>query len=459
MEIIADLHLHSKYSRAVSPQMTLPVMIQFAKQKGLGLLTTGDWTHPLWMREIKQNLEESEQGIYELKSSASAKASADKQNSKFGNEPKFILTVEVSSIYSQGGKVRRIHSLLFAPSIEVAERMNAELVKRGCNVHSDGRPIVGLTPRNLLEILMGLDERCFLIPCHAWTPWFSLYGSMSGFDSIDECFGDYSKYIYGIETGLSSDPSMNWRIKELETRSIISSSDSHSPIKMGRESTVFVPKNGISNFKFQISNLTYDDIRLAIMQDSKAKLKIGYTIEFYPEEGKYHYTGHRNCKIVYSPEETKKKGKICPVCGKNLTVGVMERVEALAGSAENIKNQTGKSGVLWITDPRKIHPPFAKLVPLNEIIAETLGSPATSLKVKALFDQLTNTLGSEFEILLKIPVDDVEKLAGEKLAGAILKVRNGKIFIAPGYDGEYGVVKIESVGKKEELQPEQEALF
>ena len=196
MEVIADLHLHSKYSRAVSPQMTLPVMTQFAKQKGLGLLTTGDWTHPLWMREIKQNLEESEQGIYELKSSASAKASADKQNSKFGNEPRFILTVEVSSIYSQGGKVRRIHSLLFAPSIEVAERMNAELVKRGCNVHSDGRPIVGLTPRNLLEILMGLDERCFLIPCHAWTPWFSLYGSMSWFYSIDECFGDYSKYIY-----------------------------------------------------------------------------------------------------------------------------------------------------------------------------------------------------------------------------------------------------------------------
>lgn len=477
MEIIADLHLHSKYSRAVSQSMTLPVMTQFARQKGINLLTTGDWTHPLWMREIKSELEETDEGIYQLKSQNS-KGKSESQNSEIGNEPKFILSVEVSSIYSQGGKVRRIHSLLFVPSIEVAEKMNAELVKRGCNIHSDGRPIVGLTPRNLLEILMEIDDRCFLIPCHAWTPWFSLYGSMSGFDSIEECFGEYSKYIYGIETGLSSDPAMNWRIKDLQSRSILSFSDSHSPMKMGRESTVF-----------ELEKLTFDNLKKAIMQPSlkgitgststtsiKGSLahsprgtrdtfgtldtpRIKYTIEFYPEEGKYHYTGHRNCKVVYSPEDTKKKGKICPVCGKSLTVGVMERVEALAGSAENIKTQTGKSGIAWITDPAKLHPPYAKLVPLNEIIAESLGSPATSVKVKALFDQLTTSIGSEFDILLKISVDEIQKVAGEAVAEAILKVRNGNIYISPGYDGEYGVVKIESEEKSPEKQPEQEALF
>src|SRR3990167_4994861 len=311
MEVIADLHLHSKYSRAVSQSMTLPIMAQFARQKGLKLLTTGDWTHPVWLREIKNQLQEVDQGIYSLK--------MDDERLKIDeNDPRFILSVEVSSIYSQGGKVRRIHCLLFAPSIEVAEKMNQELVKRGCNVSSDGRPIVGLTPPNILEILIGIDEKSFLIPCHVWTPWFSLYGSMSGFDSIDECFGDYSKYIYGVETGLSSDPSMNWRIKELEKRSILSFSDSHSPMKMGRESTVF-----------ELQQLTFDNIKKAIMRSS-AKDKIAYTVEFYPEEGKYHYTGHRNCKIVYSPKDTKEKGKICPVCHKNLTVGVMERVEALA---------------------------------------------------------------------------------------------------------------------------------
>ena len=387
-------------------------------------------------------------------------------NQQINQDSRFILSVEISSIYSQGGKVRRIHSLLFAPSIEIAEKMNAELVKRGCNIHSDGRPIVGLTPRNLLEILMGIDKRCFLIPCHAWTPWFSLYGSMSGFDSIEECFGDYEKYIYGIETGLSSDPSMNWRIKELQSRSILSFSDSHSPMKMGRESTVF-----------ELEKLTFDNIKKAIMAPSQLSVlssrlsesgssvtqltgkpktgkliaengkqktdnRIKYTIEFYPEEGKYHYTGHRNCKVVYSPAETKEKGTKCPVCGKNLTVGVMERVEDLAGSPENIKIQTGKSGIAWITDPAKKHPPYAKLVPLNEIIAESLGSPATSIKVKALFDLLTAKFGSEFEILLKTPIDEIEKIAGDKLAEAILKVRNGSIFISPGYDGEYGIVRI-----------------
>lgn len=434
MEVIADLHLHSKYSRAVSPQMVLPTMVAFAKQKGMRLLTTGDWTHPLWLREIKQNLIESEQGVYSLK------------DSKDKLDPKYILTVEVSSIYSQGGKTRRIHSLLFAPNIEAAEKFNQKLVKRGANLNSDGRPIVGIKPPELLEMLMEIDERSFLIPCHAWTPWFSLYGSMSGFDSIDECFGDYSKYIYGVETGLSSDPAMNWRIPELTKRSILSFSDSHSPIKMGRESTVF-----------ELEKLTFDNIKNAIMRKS-AKDKIAYTIEFYPEEGKYHYTGHRNCRVVYSPEETKKKGTTCPVCSRGLTVGVMERVEELAKSLEKTSENMGKSGVKWIADPKKNHPPFAKLVPLNEIIAETIGSPAASVKVKALFDEVTANFGSEFEVLLKTPVDEISKSFGEELAESILKVRNGNIFISPGYDGEYGKVKIEAENKKEDKKAQEKQL-
>lgn len=419
MEVIADLHLHSKYSRAVSQNMTIPVMAQFARQKGLNLLTTGDWTHPVWLREIKSNLVESGDGVFSLNSSQDKK------------DPKFILSVEVSSIYSQGGKTRRIHCLLFAPSIDVAEKFNAALAKKGANLNSDGRPIVGLTPPQLLEILMEIDERGFLIPCHVWTPWFSLYGSMSGFDSIEECFGSLSNQIYGIETGLSSDPAMNWRIAELKNRSILSFSDSHSPIKMGREATIF-----------ELEKLSFDNLKAAIMR--KGKNRIAYTVEFYPEEGKYHYTGHRNCKVIYSPQDVKEKGTKCPVCGRNLTVGVVEQVEKLASEEEKVHSQAGKSGVKWIIDPAKNHPPFAKMVPLNEIISECLSVAPASIKVKAEYDRLTNSLASEFDILLKLPIDQIEKNGGEKLANAILKVRNGSIYIRPGFDGEFGIVKIEA---------------
>ncbi len=436
MEVIADLHLHSKYSRAVSQNMTLSVMKKFARQKGMRLLTTGDWTHPMWIREIKSNLQESGDGVYSLK------------NSTDELDPKFILSVEVSSIYSQAGKAHRIHCLLFVPNIETAEKFNSALQKRGANLRSDGRPIVGIKPPDLLEMLMEIDDRSFLIPCHVWTPWFSLYGSMSGFDSIDECFGDMSKYIYGIETGLSSDPAMNWRIPELEKRSILSFSDSHSPIKMGRESTVF-----------ELEDLSFENIKRAIMRKG-GENRIAYTIEFYPEEGKYHYTGHRNCKIVYSPEDTKLKGTTCPVCGRGLTIGVMERVEDLAKSPEKVAENTGKSGVKWIADPAKNHPPFAKLVPLNEIIAETMHVAPASVKVIAMFENMIENIAPEFEILLKTPIDKIEKVAGKNIADAILKVRNGNISISPGYDGEFGVVKIDSAKQSSgDEKVEQESLL
>ena len=312
MEYVADLHLHSKYSRAVSPDMILSNMAFWAFKKGLDLLSTGDWTHPLWIREIKQSLEEKEEGLFGLKS----------QNSKI----RFLLSTEISSIYTQNGKVHRIHNLIFSPNVEVCEKINAELRKRGCNLNSDGRPIIGLSSEALCELVFSISDKAMIIPCHIWTPWFSLYGSNSGYDLINDCFGEFTSKIYGVETGLSSDPYMNWQIKELDNRSILSFSDAHSLPKMGREATVFTIKDDKSNLK----SITYDDICLAIMQDKKAKLKIGYTIEFYPEEGKYHYNGHRNCNYVQTPKNSRIEGTICPVCKRQLTVGVMHRVEDLA---------------------------------------------------------------------------------------------------------------------------------
>lgn len=433
MDYVADLHLHSKYSRAVSRDMNLPTMAFWAEKKGLDILSTGDWTHPIWIREIKQSLEEAEKGLFKLKN----------ENSKI----RFLLSVEVSSIYSQGGKVRRIHNLIFSPKLETCEKINASLVKRGCNLNADGRPIIGLSSESLAELVFSIDESAMIIPCHAWTPWFSLYGSNSGFDSVDECFGKFADKITAIETGLSSDPYMNWQIKELKNRSILSFSDAHSPAKMGREATVFVRKDGISNDKFLISNqkdkITYQDITDAIKKDPFAKFKIGYTIEFYPEEGKYHFNGHRNCSYVQTPEQTRKEGTICPVCKRPLTIGVMHRVEDLAkdGFKKEI-SKTNPNGVKWITDPDKIHPPFIKLVPLNEIIAESLSSTVASQKVKDLFDKLCLSLGSEMNVLLKTPISEIAKLAGEKTAEGVEKVRKGDIAIVPGFDGQYGVVKI-----------------
>lgn len=297
-QIIADLQLHSKYARAVSPNMVIPEMGKWAVRKGIDLLATGDWTHPLWLSELKANLNEDGSGLLNYKLQIT--------NSKSQKNPKFLLSGEVSCIYSQGGKGRRIHTLIFAPSFEIVDKINAELTRRGCNLMSDGRPIIGLTSIQLAEVVFGISEECLLIPAHAWTPWYALFGSMSGFDSIAEAFGPYADKIYAIETGLSSNPGMNWRIKELDNRSIVSFSDAHSGPKLGREATVF-----------EVEEISYKAVKEAIMKPKiDDRNKIIYTIEFYPEEGKYHYTGHRACNVRHSPSETKKLGTICPVCGK-----------------------------------------------------------------------------------------------------------------------------------------------
>lgn len=421
MDFVTDLHLHSKYSRAVSRDMNLPNMALWASKKGLDILSTSDWTHPLWFREIKQELIESEEGLFKLKSVKNSKT-------------RFLLSVEVSSIYSQNGKVHRIHNLIFSPSLETAQKISNELIKRGCNLSSDGRPIIGLSSISLAELVFSIDKNAMIIPCHIWTPWFSLYGSNSGFDSIEECFGEYSKYIYGVETGLSSDPYMNWQIKELENKTILSFSDAHSLPKMGREATIFKSKNG---------KISYKEISDAIKKTSK-NTEIFYTVEFYPEEGKYHYTGHRNCNFVQDTNQTKVNGNICPVCKRPLTIGVMHRVEELSSNpifSEEI-SKINPDGVKWIVNPKTKQPPFVKLVPLNEIIAESLSSTVSSLKVKILFDNLCKEFNSELNVLLKTSIKDIEKVAGEKVAEGVDRVRRGDIVILPGFDGQYGIVKI-----------------
>lgn len=437
MQFVADLHLHSKYSRAVSQNMVLPTMASWAKKKGIDILTTGDWTHPLWFREIKTQLEEAGDGIYKLKSQNS--------NNKSQKEPLFLLSTEIASIYSQGGKLRRIHNLVFAPNLEIAEKINKELHTRGCNLMSDGRPIIGFSSRNLLELILGIDKRAMLVPCHAWTPHFGIYGSASGFDSLGEAFGDLEKHVYAIETGLSSDPEMNWQISELKTRSILSFSDAHSPAKMGREATVF-----------ELETPSYENMRKAIMRidDRKSNQpstvyylpsnRIVYTLEFYPEEGKYHYSGHRNCGVVRDPEQLRKEGDICPVCKRRLTEGVLYRVQQLADDAllDRMEKKMSPRGIQWYIDRRKNHPPYVKLVPLLEVVAESLESTVLSQKAKTLYENLCETFGSEINVLLKTPIEEIEKEFGAKVAEGVRRVRLGTIAIAPGYDGEYGKVKI-----------------
>lgn len=463
MQVIADLQLHSKYARAVSPEMVVPKIWSWAKTKGIGLIATGDWTHPLWMNEIKTNLEETGKGLLQLKN----------RESDFSTEdgPLFLLSGEVSSIFTQGGKGRRVHTLIFSPDIQTCEKINKEFTNRGANLLSDGRPIIGLSSIQVAEVVLSINPDCLVIPAHIWTPWFSLYGSKSGFDSIEECYGSFAKDIYAVETGLSSDPSMNWRIKELDSRSIVSFSDAHSGPKLGREATVF-----------ELAELNYENIRKAIMggvrgqgsgiksQEQKSETynlkpnSITYTIEFYPEEGKYHYTGHRACGVKQDPRETSQKGTICPVCGKELTVGVLHRVEELAGRTEeelklSTKDVLGTKvkGIFSQNFPDKA--PYIKLVPLQEILAEVFGGQPSGQNIQNEYKKLVGELGSEFKVLLNSSDAEITKISGEKVATAIKKVRTGDIVVDPGYDGVFGVVKIWEEKKTEEKPKDQLSFF
>ena len=406
MKFIADLHIHSKYSRATSKDMDLEGLARWAKLKGIDLLAAGDFTHPFWFAELKKKLKPAEDGLFEY------------------NGVCFILSVEISSIYSKGGRVRKIHNLIYAPSFEVVEQLNRQLGKIG-NLTSDGRPILGLDSEKLAEIVFNVSKYCVIVPAHAWTPWFSIFGSKSGFDSIEECFGKYSKHIFAIETGLSSDPAMNWRLSKLDNISLISCSDAHSPAKLGREVCVFD------------TELDYNSIFSAIRHRDKKKFL--YTVEFFPEEGKYHFDGHRNCQVRWSSEETKKHNGVCSVCGKPVTVGVMHRVDDLADRKQGFRPENAV--------------PFRNLVPLQEIIAEATGKGVATKSVQDIYLKAVQKFGSEFNILLDVPETDLQQGLELKIADAIMRVRQGQVNIAPGYDGEFGTIKI--FGEKNE----QAALF
>ncbi|MGA2418090.1 MAG: endonuclease Q family protein [Candidatus Staskawiczbacteria bacterium] len=416
MKFVGDFHIHSKYSRATSPSMDLDNLDNWARIKGIKVLGTGDFTHPKWLESIKEKLEPAEPGLFKLRKSDSP--------------TRFISTSEISCIYKKLGQVRKIHIIIFAPSIKAVEKINEKLNQIG-NLHSDGRPILGLDAKELTKIVLDADKDCLVVPAHAWTPWFSVFGSKSGFNSLEECFDDYTKYIYAIETGLSSDPAMNWRLSQLDKITLISNSDAHSPQKIGREANVFD------------TDLNYNSIAEAIK--TKDKTKFLYTIEFFPEEGKYHYDGHRLCDLSLSPAQSKKYNNICPKCGKPLVIGVLNRVAELADRPEGF---VPKNSI-----------PFKNLIPLNEIIAESIGVSVASKEVIKHYNNLIKNLGSEFKILLESSREEIKKESLPQIAEGVIRTREGKVSVDPGYDGVYGKIKIFSDGEtKKELYP-QKTLF
>ena len=399
MRFIADLHIHSRYSRATSRDMELEGLAMWAKKKGIALLGTGDFTHPTYFAEIRSKLEPFDEGIYVLK--------------RGERETKFMLTGEVSNIFSQGGKVRKIHTLIFAPNVSAVEGINDKLRGLG-KLGSDGRPIFGFPAKELVKIVLDVSSDCLVVPAHAWTPWFSVFGANSGFDSLEECYEEQVKHIFAIETGLSSDPEMNWRLSMLDTIALLSNSDAHSPNRLGREANVF---DGPLNYREIVGAIREKDPR-----------KFLFTIEFFPQEGKYHFDGHRNCGVVFSPVQTKANGYLCPVCKKRLTVGVMHRIGEMADRAE---------GFIPSNSIPSIH-----LIRLEEIIAESLGVGVGTKAVEAEYERLIGAGGSEFAVLLDLSPEELKRFTSPRILEGIIRMRQGKLHIVPGHDGVYGKVNI-----------------
>ncbi|MFA6132070.1 MAG: endonuclease Q family protein [Patescibacteria group bacterium] len=415
MRFICDFHIHSRYSRACSKELELPKIAKACERKGIDIVTTSDWTHPAWFKHIKETLVEKEPGLFVLKDGSS--------------KTRFILTTETSHIYKRGDKTRRVHLVVFAPSIETVEKVNEALEKRKFNLKSDGRPILGFDAEDYYSFLKEIDKRIIIVPAHAWTPWYSVFGSKSGFDSLEECFGKMTKEIFSIETGLSSDPAMNWRLSALDKVTLISNSDAHSLDKLGREANVL-----------EMEKPSYDEI-VKILREGDKKRFLS-TIEFFPEEGKYHLDGCAACGFSCAFKESKKLGGRCPKCKRLLTLGVDNRVAAL-GDRE--ADAAGKI-------------PFRSIVPLMEIVAEAYDLGSASKKVREEYNRLIETLGNEFAILLDTPIENIAKSASHPLiAEAITRMRAGKISIKPGYDGIFGTVKIFS--EAERKKPVQKTLI
>jgi len=415
MRFITDLHVHSHYSRATSKDMCPEGIWKWAQLKGITAIGTGDFTHPGWLRELDEKLEPGGDGLFELREEFRPKDVPASCRA----DVRFILSAEISCIYSKNGKTRKVHSIVLAPDFASAARLNIALSKIG-NLHSDGRPILGLDAKELLRITLDASPDAMLIPAHAWTPHFSVFGAASGFDSLEECYEDLTPHIHAIETGLSSDPPMNWRLSALDRITLVSNSDAHSAPKLGREANILD------------MYLSYVSI-IAAIRTRKGFLG---TIEFFPEEGKYHYDGHRDCGVSLTPEETIHHDYLCPVCNRKVTVGVMHRVEKLADRKRGFRPADA--------------PGFTSIIPLPEIIAEGLRCGANTKKVNELYFQLLEKLGNEFDILLHVPLDDIGRAGTPLLREAVSRMRAGDVRIAPGYDGEFGKVRIfEDVERKE----------
>jgi uncharacterized protein (TIGR00375 family) len=404
MRIITDLHLHSQYSRACSKQLTLPNIAAACERKGIGLVGTSDFTHPAWREHIGSELEALDEGVFKLRN---------------GESPtRFLLSTEISSIYKRHDKTRRVHNIVLMPDLKSVDHLIGSFNKRGFNLKSDGRPILGLDSEELYKLVLDASEHALLIPAHAWTPWYSIFGSQSGFDSIEECFGDMSSNICAIETGLSSDPPMNRRLSALDDILLVSNSDAHSLDKLGREANVF-----------EMERPSYDELRRILMERDREKFI--ETIEFFPEEGKYHADGHRNCSFSCMPSETERLKGLCPSCGKPLTIGVLNRVHALADRGESDPEPTGMV-------------PYRYIIPLIELVASIIGVGPSSKRARAIVEGMLSHGHTEFGILLDEPLEVLNEIAPPEMAAAILSMRKGEVDRTPGYDGEFGVIRVKA---------------
>jgi uncharacterized protein (TIGR00375 family) len=413
MEQVLDLHLHSRFSRACSANLTLPNLERAGRRKGIDIIGTADFTHPQWFKEISEQLIEiGQSGLYRLAETTDSQV-------------KFLLSTEVALIYKQGDKVRRLHLVIHAPNIEAVRQLNQELTNRGLNLRSDGRPILGLTAPELVKICRQINPHFLVYPAHIWTPWFSVFGSKSGFNRLEECFADQTEFIYAYETGLSSDPPMNWRFSELDNLILLSNSDAHSLANLAREANIIdFPELSYQSFYNILKN--------------RDKQRIISTLEFFPEEGMYHLDGHRQCDFVCQPAETKKLKGLCPHCRRPLTVGVLSRVEELADRPDGYRPDGA--------------PSFEKLVELDKIIAASLGVRSrNSKKVQEIYEQMLQALGNELVILRKTKLEDISQQFGSFLAEAISRVRQGKLAVEPGFDGQYGLVKIFNSQEKQKF--------
>ncbi len=417
MRQVLDFHIHSKYSRACSPSLVLANIDKICRDKGVDVIGTGDFTYPHWFDHIKSELEEiGESGLYRFKRARDEKI-------------KFLLSTELALIYKDGDRARRIHLVLHAPQLKAVEELNRYLDKK-FNIRSDGRPILGMSAPELIKLCLKIHPRFLIYPAHIWTPWFAVFGSKSGFNSIEECFHDQSEHIYAYETGLSSDPEMNWRLSALDELTTLSNSDAHSLPNIGREANVM-----------DLDKITYQEIYEVIKNKDLSRFL--ETIEFYPEEGMYHYDGHRECGFSCEPQKTRGHKNICPVCKKELTIGVMNRVEELADREEGFVPEN--------------HIPFRKLVELDKIIAEAEGVKSRkSKKVQGIYRNLINKVGSEIKILTEIDPDQIASVAGPEIAEGVRRVREGDLIVEPGFDGQYGKIKI---FKPEEKKSRQKPLF